>query len=410
MTTKKSLLILVFISIIPLIKGYDSSVSKIFEFFLNNRSFNNAQIQIFDMLFILGFAMGSLLGGIGIDLWNPKKLVVYSVLSIVISSGIMQLWDANAIIIGHRFILGTFLGLLMVLFQVYLFEITPTNHKGKLLVIFFLAGSIGWFGFYALHPIFTVDGNLSNLKYTYTQLPYAILPLLVLLIIRHIPNKLYPNHLNDAGLKRVLLGNKKFIPVILVLLSTIAVFGNANVYFFATSQLIFENKVEWIWTITSLSGILGSIISILLIDKVGRKKLFLFGCKALILISFVNSFVFLFINKFYWVFGLVSLYYFLFSLTIGMSALIIVLEYLPSKYRGRGLIVYSVVSWIPHVLKKVYINVLDIKSPYTLSISSLVIFGIILTGFFFIRKYLIDTKGLTLDEIESAIIDKNQVS
>lgn len=408
MTFKKSLLILVFISIIPLLKGYDCSVSRIFEIFFNNLSLNNAQIQLFDMLFTLGFAMGSLLGGIGIDLWNPKKLVVYSVLSIVIPSGIIQVWDIPVLIIGHHVILGTFLGLLMVLFQVYLFEMAPTNHKGKFLVLFYLAGNIGEFSFYALLPVFSIEGNLSDLKYGFTQLPFAVLPLLVLLILRHIPQKLYPNPLQDAGLKRVFLGNKKFIPVILVLLATMAVFGNAGVYFFATSPLVFENLPEWIWTITSLSGTLGSVLSIFLIDSVGRKKLFLFGCKALMIISFVNSFVFMFLSNFYVVFGLVNLYFFLFSLTIGMSIRIIVLEYLPSGYRGRGLIMYSVVSWIPLVLNRGYINLLDVKSAYTLSISSFVLFGIIITGYLIARKYLIDTKGMSLDEIESAITIKNQ--
>ncbi len=408
MTFKKSLLILVFISMIPLLKGYNSSVSRIFEIILNNLSLNNAQIQLFDMLFALGFAMGSLLGGIGIDLWNPKKLVVYSILSIVIPSGIIQFWDITALIIGHHVILGFSLGLLMVLFQIYLFEMVPTYHKGKFLVLFFLAGSIGGFSFYALQPVFSIEGNLSDLKYGLTQLPFAVLPLLVLLIIRHIPHKLYPNHLKDGGLKRVFLGNKKFIPVILVLLSTMAVFGNAGVYFFATSHLVSENRLEWIWTITSLSGTLGSVLGIFLIDSVGRKKLFLFGCKALIGVSLVNSFVFLFLSNFYVVFGLVSLYFFLFSLTIGMSIRIIVLEYLPSGYRGRGLIIYSIVSWIPLVLNRVYINLLDVKSAYTLSISSFVLFGIIITGYLIARKYLIDTKGMTLDEIESAITIKNQ--
>ncbi len=411
MTLKKSILILILISLIPLLKGLDSSISRLFEYFLYNRSFNSSQVQIFEMLFTLGFAVGSLLGGIGIDLWNPKKLLTYSILAIVIPSGIIQILDINALIIIHRFILGAFLGFLMILLQVYLFEIAPTKHKGKFLIIFFLTGSIGGLGLYAYQSIFMADSNVADLKYVYSQLPYAVFPLLILFIIRQIPNKLYTDKLKYPDLKSVFLMNKKFILIILILLSIISVYGNAHMYFFVTSHLMFENNLESIWSITSYSGTFGSIISIFLIDSVGRKKLFLFGCKALILISFINSIVFLFLSNFYVIFGLVNLYFFLFSLAISMSVLIIILEYLPSGYRGRGLIIFSIISWIPNGLNKIYLNALSVEWKYTLSTSSIVIFGVLITGYLIIRKYLIDTKGLTLDEIESKIIDnKNNVA
>lgn len=411
MTLKKSILILILISIIPLLKGLDSSISRLFEYFLYNRSFNSSQVQIFEMLFTLGFAIGSLLGGIGTDLWNPKKLLIYSILLIVIPSGIIQILDINALIIIHRFILGAFLGFLMILLQVYLFEIAPTRHKGKFLILFFLAGNIGGLGLYAYQSIFIADGNVSDLKYVFSQLPYAVFPLLILFIIRQIPNKLYTNKLKYPDLKSVFLMNKKFILIILILLSIISVFGNAHMYFFVTSHLKFENKLYSLSAITSYSGTFGLVISIFLIDSIGRKRLFLFGCKSLIIISFINAVVFLFISNFYVILGLVNLYFFLFSLTISMSILIIILEYMPSGYRGRGLIIFSIISWIPNGLNKIYLNVLNVEWKYTLSISSIVIFGVLITGYLITRKYLVDTRGLTLDEIESKIIDnKNNVA
>ena len=408
MRLKKSILILIFISIIPLLNGFNSSISRLFEFSLYNSSFNNAQIQIFDFLFTLGFAVGSLLGGIGIDLWNPKKILIYSVLAIVIPSGIVQFIDNNALIIGQRFILGTFLGLLLILLQVYLFETAPANHKGKFLVLFFLAGGIGGSLFYAFQSFFIIDNKLSSFYYARSILPFIVFPLLIFIVIRQIPNKLYTGNLRYADLKSVFLMHKRYILIVFILLSTIVVFGNASMYFFVTSHLIIDNNLESVWAINSISTTLGAIVGIFLIDSVGRKRLFLFGCKALIFISFVNSIIFLFINNFYVIVGLVNLYSFLFSITISVSILIIVFEYLPSGYRGRGLIIYSIICWIPQTLNKLYLHIHDIKSPYTLSISSFVVFGIVLAGYFIIRKYLIDTRGLTLDEIELRIFEKDK--
>lgn len=403
MKLKTYILIIILIGIIPMLKGFDSQTSSLFGYYLSNGSYTSFQVQFFKMLFALGFAIGSIIGGIGVDKWNPKKLLIYSIITISLASVIVQVVDINACIIIHRFILGGILGLLMILLQVYLFEISPTNHRGKFLTIFYLVGIIGGLGYIAFISIFLKGKSLTEIEYIRFQLPSAILPLLVLFVVKYIPNKLYTDNIKYSNLKSVFFTNNKFILTTMIVLTIISVFVNPNMYSYVSTHMLLKSDFNLILALTAYSGAIGSLICVFLIDSVGRRKLFLLGCRLLIILSFINIIAFLFISNTDLIIGFISFYLFSYSLTLGMTTFIIILEYLPNGYRGRGLIIYSIFNWGVNTLNNSYIKLFDLESKYSLSIASIVIFGILITGHFIIRKYLIETKGLTLNEIESKI-------
>ena len=153
---------------------------------------------------------------------------------------------------------------------------------------------------------------------------------------------------------------------------------------------------------TSLIGIVNfafTFIAIWLIDKVGRKPLYMFGSLAMALTLLCLAATFYF--KLNSVFALISLSLFIaaFASCIGSVFWTMISEIFPNKVRGRAIALASFSQWVfnflvllffPHVLQSIGGSV------------TFIVLAVMCIIQYFITKYLVpETKGKSLEEIET---------
>lgn len=147
-----------------------------------------------------------------------------------------------------------------------------------------------------------------------------------------------------------------------------------------------------------------TILAIILVDRMGRRKLMLIGTSFMALLLFLlawsfnspkvnGTLVFIFIMA----------YIAIYAFTLAPVTWVLLSEIFPNYIRNKALFLSSVILWLATFLV-VFI------SPYLLKLSpviNFIIFGVCnIIGFFFILRYIPEAKGKTLEELEKMQIGK----
>jgi sugar porter (SP) family MFS transporter len=149
-----------------------------------------------------------------------------------------------------------------------------------------------------------------------------------------------------------------------------------------------------------------TIIAMFFIDRIGRKKLLLIGSIGMSIFLAVFSFIF-----FYDIKGSLPMIFMIafvacFAFSQGAVVWVLFAEMFPNNIRSRGSSVGSFSHWVFYTLllfvfpmiKKSFADNRGIG--YVFAFFALVTFA----SFFFFRKYLVETKGKSLEELEKEIV------
>lgn len=160
---------------------------------------------------------------------------------------------------------------------------------------------------------------------------------------------------------------------------------------------------EKAFLMTMVMGIVNlafTLLSISLIEKMGRKKLLLIGSVGMAVFMFAISMAF-FTNNFqnpgmilFFVMGYLAF----FALSLGPIVWVLIGEIFPNRVRSRGVAISIFVMWVANFAISYSLPILlkFIGGGFTFLIYAVMC----IPCFLFVWKYLIETKGKTLEQIE----------
>lgn len=393
-------------------------------------------------IFEVGCMGGTFLTAWLTDKYGRKKMLIYTAVALMVTTIGVALAQSALDLGIWRFAEGLGVGAASVLSPMYIAEIAPASIRGKLVTMNQLAIILGILLATIVSYYFGDPNNVESWRWMFGA---AFIPAFIffvaLFIIPESPRWLVKaqhhqkaekvlkkigddrfvqkelNEINESlkltgrrGSYRELFGHV-ILPILLIGfgLAVLQQFSGAN-NVTAYMQIIFAKA-----NISIKNGLLNAvffgivffvftILAILLIDKMGRKKLMLVGTSGMALFLFLLA----------WSFNSKSVngtlvlifvlaYIAIYAFTLAPVTWVLLSEIFPNYIRSKALSLSSCVLWLATFL-------VVLISPYLLKLSPIanfVIFGICnVIGFFFVLRWVPETKGKTLEELETMLTKK----
>lgn len=407
----------------------------------------------------LGFAVASVLVGSAIGAWyagvaamrfgRVKVMLIASLLfsiSAIGSALAFNLWDFSF----WRLVGGLGVGIAAVIAPAYIAEVSPTHLRGRLGSLQQLAIAIGllvsFISNYILanlngSPNATLWGGLLAWRWMllvelFPAILYGVMALKLPESPRYLVSK---NRLNEAksvlveytaekdpdtklvqiqkslgdlneviSVKNVLSPKTGFVPVVWVgiCFAFVAQFTGINIILYYASSLWsavgFSQSLSFAVPIgTTIIGVLMTIVGMLFIDKLGRRKLLLIGSIGMGVSLWITGFIFM--NASQGESGLVlsptlswsalisaHIFYIFFCCTWGPALWVVLGEIFPNTIRTTGLGIATCANWIGNVI--VTWTFPPMLQHFGLAPTYL-FYGVCCIGSFFMVKYLIPETG-----------------
>jgi len=382
---------------------------------------------------LYGTVIGAALGGIPADLFGRKKTLFWIGLSFFVSSiGAAIAPDVNSFML-FRFLGGLGIGASSVVAPIYISEIAPAKHRGKLVISFQLNIVLGILIAYVSNYVIQGMENDWRIMLGVVSLPSLLFSILILLT-PETPQFLLLKRNDLAGARKVLaladpnpeetieriqtnakqntaverLFSGKFIwPLTLAFL--FAFFNqmsgiNAIIYYAPRIYELTGLGKESALLSTAGIGIANLLFTLLgwyLIDRVGRRVLMFIGSIGYIVTLSLIAFAFYTESYTY-----VPIYIFAFiaSHAIGQGSVIWVFisEIFPNSVRASGMAWGSLTHWVFAAL------VANFFPLFTESYGGTLIFGffavMMIAQLAYVAFMMPETKGANLEDIEKSII------
>lgn len=382
---------------------------------------------------LYGTVIGAALGGIPADLFGRKKTLFWIGLSFFISSiGAAIAPDVNLFML-FRFLGGLGIGASSVVAPIYISEIAPAKHRGKLVISFQLNIVLGILIAYVSNYFIQGMENDWRIMLGVVSLPSLLFSILILLT-PETPQFLLLKRNDLAGARKVL---ELADPNPEETINRIQTNANKNL----TQERLFSSKFVWpltlaflfaffnqmsginaiiyyaprIYELTGLGkesallstagiGIANLLFTILgwyLIDRVGRRILMFIGSIGYIVTLSLIAYAFYTESYTY-----VPIYIFAFiaSHAIGQGSVIWVFisEIFPNSVRASGMACGSLTHWVFAAL------VANFFPLFTESYGGTLIFGffavMMVAQLAYVAFMMPETKGANLEDIEQSII------
>lgn len=383
---------------------------------------------------LYGTVLGAAFGGIPADLFGRKKTLFWIGLSFLISSiGAALANDVNSFML-FRFLGGLGIGASSVVAPIYISEIAPAKHRGKLVISFQLNIVLGILVAYVSNYFISGMGpNDWRYMLAIVGLPSLLFSILILFTPES-PTYLILNKNDLLGAKKVLalvdseaddtikriLDNKKetikkehlftnkyIRPLILAFLfSFFNQMSGINAVLYYAPRIFEKAHLDKSSALLQSAGIgvanlIFTLLGWYLIDRVGRKILMYIGSFGYIISLSLIAYSFYSES-----FELVPLYIFSFiaAHAIGQGSVIWVFisEIFPNSVRASGMAWGSLTHWI---LAALITNFFPIFTTLLGETSIFSFFAIMMLAQLAYVKFLMpETKGQTLEELEKQII------
>ncbi len=399
----------------------------------------------------LGAAFGALFGAGMSDRYGRRLLLIGSAVLFVFGSVLVSLSFNVVMLTGTRILIGFAIGCSALVTPQYLSELSPPAIRGRTVAIFQLMIIIGTLIAYLSDLIFD-SANLGpfssdNARWRLMFL-IAVIPAIILFFgMRSAPES--PRWLVMKGKQAAALGVLKetqpelgqqeldrtmnemvqddqaweqeigwlhlFQPGIrriTLFCMTAFVFqqlSGINVVVYYAPQLMKQLNYSAVTAqISATVGIgviyvLATIVALILIDRVGRRKLFIISFAGAAISLAVISFVLWTDNKADDVYALYGIWSFIifFSIGIGPGPWVYMSELFPTELRGRGMALVQLVNWTMTFL---VVFLFPIVSTAIGIVATFAFFaGFCCLAVVFALKYAPETKGIPLEELQARL-------
>lgn len=398
---------------------------------------------------LIGCILGTILIGKPGDKYGAKRLLQIMAILFFISSVGCGLAPTISMFIVSRFIGGLAIGASSVLCTVYISEIAPPKHRGLLASTFQLAIVVGILLSLISNSMLLNIGENNWRWMLFSGAIPAVVFFLMLLFIRESPRWLVKKgridearviietlssheidteqtireiqesiHFEDTG-KQIRLFKKPYRKIIFIGIF-VGIFNQLTgigVVFYYSSQIfrIAGFSADNSMTQSVLLGatnLIFTLFAMSIIDKVGRKKLLLFGQMGMVVVLGLFGYGLLsgHITGYFLVALLVG-YIAFFAASQGVVVWVLLSEMFPNVIRARGASMGSFANWMVsatlNFLFPVVIGLFGttlVAQQMGMSYAFIFLAVVTLLGFFYLKKNLIETKGKTLEKIEKEVL------
>ena len=383
---------------------------------------------------LYGTVVGAALGGFPADKFGRKITLFWIGVSFFVSSiGAALAPDVNYFMI-FRFLGGLGIGASSVVAPIYISEIAPAKHRGKLVISFQLNVVLGILIAYVSNYLLQGGENDWRLMLGVVGIPSLIFSILILftpetpqflLLKRNNPvaalevlkladpepentlNRILQNAETSTHKSDKLFSKKFFLPLLLAFLFSFfnQMSGiNAIIYYAPRIYELTGLGKEGALLSTAGIGVANLLFTLLgwfLIDKVGRRKLMYIGSFGYILSLSLIAYSFYTES-----FNFVPIYIFVFiaSHAVGQGSVIWVFisEIFPNSVRASGMAFGSLVHWVLAALVANFFPIFTDQFGGTVIFS---FFGFMMVGQLLYVMFLMpETKGSSLEDIEKQIM------
>ena len=161
-----------------------------------------------------------------------------------------------------------------------------------------------------------------------------------------------------------------------------------------------------------VTNLIFTLIAMTIIDKIGRKKLLLFGQLGMVVVLGLFGYGLLSGDiTGYWLVALLVAYIAFFAASQGVVIWVLLSEMFPNIIRARGASIGSFANWVISASLNFFFPVViglfgTTQAAQQIGMSYAFIFFAVLTfiGFIYLKKYIIETKGKTLEQIEKEVL------
>ena len=398
---------------------------------------------------LIGCIMGTILIGKPGDVYGSKRLLQLLAILFLASSIGCGLATNISVFILFRFIGGLAIGGASVLCPVYISEISPPKHRGVLAGTFQLAIVTGILLSLISNYLLLNIGDQNWRWMLFSGALPAVAFFLMLLVIRTSPRWLVKmgriaeakkniedlsSHEIDAEQTildiqesinientgaRINLFKKPYrkITFIGIFVGIINQLTGIGVVFYYSSQIFSiagfstDNSMAQS-VILGITNLVFTLLAMSIIDKVGRKKLLLTGQMGMMVV--LGLFGFGLLTGYivgYWLVALLVAYIAFFAASQGVVVWVLLSEMFPNIIRARGASMGSSANWVVSASLNFFFPVViglfgTSQAAKQLGMSYAFIFFAVVTfiGFIYLKKYIIETKGKTLEQIEKEVL------
>ncbi|MDB4303240.1 sugar porter family MFS transporter [Desulfosarcina sp.] len=389
---------------------------------------------------ILGCVIGALFIGRPGDIFGRRFMLKIVAILYLISAVGSGLADNISTFIIYRIIGGIAVGGASVLSPTYISEISPAKYRGRFTITFQMAIVIGiLLAFFSDYLLIGIGENNWRWMFIAEAIPASFFFVMLFFVARSPRWLVKSGKIDEARetIEKVNIGvdANKLIEEIKqsidekVVNSLAVLFRKPylkliylGIFIAVTNQLTGINIIMYYSTdifreagfstesgiaqtvIIGATNLLFTILAMMVIDKIGRKKMLLSG--ALGMSVFLALFAHAFITNIggYVLLGYLVGFVACFAFSHGAVVWVLFSEMFPNNVRARGVSISSFSNWTANALTIFLFPI--IARNYTNGIGYLFAFYAIVTflSFFIFKKYIVETKGKTLEALEKEML------
>lgn len=386
----------------------------------------------------IGCIIGTLFTGYATDRLGRKPLLIFAAGIFTVSSIMMGWASSYHMLVVWRIVAGIGVGAASMLSPLYIAEVSPASIRGRMVSINQLMIVFGILLAYFSNYLLSEAEDDWRWMFTAGAVPSALF-LVCIFLVPESPRWLINNgrvdkgaavlrkisgesHVDDdvvriqAGMQQQVKGKlsdliQPGVRFVILLGITLAVFqqiSGANAIFFY-APIIFEkagmNVKDQLFQQIMIGAInlVFTIVAMQLVDKLGRKKLMLWGSSLMALWLLLIGSCFHF-NLFegYWLTFFVLAFIATNATTLAPVTWVLISEIFPTKIRGIAVSVSTCMLWVACFALAYGFPVLIewLSAPQTFFLFS----GICWLYFLILLRYVPETKGKTLEQFEMEVI------
>lgn len=391
---------------------------------------------------IFGCVAGALFIGVPGDRYGRRYMLRVMALFFLVSAIGTGLSENIYIFMIFRVIGGIAIGGASVLSPMYISEISPPAYRGRLALTFQLSIVVGILLAFA-SDMLLLDTGPGNWRWMFVAGAVPALAFLILLFFvarsprwlvktgniqeaREVLESLTDNTDIDRmidDIKQSISGEVvdhiKYLfrkPYLRLMLIGIGV-GMFNQFTGIAIVMIYSSDIFRAAGFTTESAILQTVIvgltnlvftiaAMFFIDRIGRKKMLLFGSIGMSIFLAIFACIFYFDIKGFMPLVLMISFVACFAFSQGAVVWVLLSEMFPNNIRARGASVGSFSHWVFYTLLLLLFPVIQASFPDNRGIGIVFAFFALVTSgsYFFFRKYITETRGKSLEELEKDMV------